>query len=358
MMSRSASLWHTRLGGALALTLAAACSRPPAEEAVQAAVSVRTMVVTAEPFTETIGAIGDVEPRAGHVAALSAPAPTRVAQVFATAGQHVRRGTLLVQLEETIFEAGARSAQAAVDAALRNYERAQRLVDVLPRKDLDQAASDLAQARANLVTAQRNRELSSLRAPIDGVVTRMNAVLGASVDVNQVLVEMADPSAVDVVLGMTPSDAGRLRIGASALLRSGQGTTGDTLGRATVVDVGGIVDSATRSVAVRVRPGTMRRTLRLGETVSGEVTVTTHRNAIVVPNDALVPEGEGFKVFVVDSANIAHEREVTIGGRTGSLVEILSGLKAGERVVTYGAYGVADSAKVVPDTVKPAAAKP
>jgi membrane fusion protein (multidrug efflux system) len=186
----------------------------------------------------------------------------------------------------------------------------------------------------------------------------MNAVLGASVDVNQVLVEMADPSAVDVVLGTTPSDAGRLRIGASALLRSGQGTTGDTLGRGTVVDVGGIVDSATRSVAVRVRPGITRRTLRLGETVSGEVTVTTHRNAIVIPNDALVPEGEGFKVFVVDSASIAHEREVTIGGRTGSVVEILTGLTAGERIVTYGAYGVADSAKVVTDTAKPAPAQP
>ena len=178
MTSPSASPWHSRLGGALTLTLALACSGHPAdEEEVQAAVSVRTMVVTAEPFTETIGAIGDVESRAGHVAALSAPAPTRVTQVLATAGQHVRRGALLVQLEQTIFEAGARSAQAAVDAALRNFERAQRLVDagVAPRKDLDQAASDLAQARANLVTAQRNRELSALRAPIDGVVTKMNA---------------------------------------------------------------------------------------------------------------------------------------------------------------------------------------
>jgi membrane fusion protein (multidrug efflux system) len=348
------------LAGALALLLAACGGKSADDEAVQPAVSVRTTVVTTTSFTETIGAIGDVEARAGHVAALSAPAPTRVAQVFATAGQHVRRGALLVQLEETIFEAGARSAQAAVDAAVRNFERAQRLVDagVGPRKDLDQAASDLAQARANLVTAQRNRDLAALRAPIDGVVTKMNAVLGASVDVNQVLVELADPSALDVVLETTPADAGRLRVGASVLLRTGQGTTGDTLGRGTIVDVGGVVDSATRSVAVRVRPGSTRRTLRLGETVSGEVTVTTHRNAIVVPSDALVPEGEGFKVFVVDSASIAHEREVTIGGRTGGMVEILSGLTAGERVVTYGAYGVADSAKVVTDTVKPAPVKP
>jgi membrane fusion protein (multidrug efflux system) len=313
---------------------------------------VKTIVVQAGPFTETAGAIGDVEPRAGHVAALSAPAPTRVTQVLATPGQRVARGALLVQLEETIFEAGVRSAQAAVDAAGRNFDRAQRLVDagVSPRKDLDQASSDLALARANMVTAQRNRELAALRAPISGVVTKMNAVLGASVDVNQVLVELADPSAVDVVLETTPEIAAHLHVGAAVLLREGQGTAGDTLGRGTVVDVGGIVDFSTRSVGVRVRPGGLRRTLRLGETVSGEVTVATHRHAIIVPDEALVPEGDGFRVFVVDSGGMAHARNVTTGARTGNVVEVLRGLSSGERIVTVGAYGVADGARVVTDT--------
>jgi RND family efflux transporter MFP subunit len=337
----------------VAFMLVAACRGGSGEEeVVQPVVSVHTMVVTTEPFSETIDAIGDVEPRAGHVAALSAPAPTRVTQVLVTPGQRVGRGALLVQLEETIFEAGVQSAQAAVDAAVRNFERAQRLVEagVAPRKDVDQASSDLALARANLVTARRNRELASLRAPINGVVTKVNAVLGGSVDVNQVLVELADPSAVDIVLETTPENAARIRVGAVTLLRENQGASGDSLGRGTVVDVGGIVDSATRSVGVRVRPSAMRRTLRLGETVNGQVTVATHQNAIVIPNDALVPEADGFRVFVVDSAGIAHARDVQVGARAGSRVEITSGLSAGERIVTTGAYGVADSARVVTDT--------
>jgi hypothetical protein len=137
-------------------------------------------------------------------------------------------------------------------------------------------------------------------------------------------------------------------VGAAALLRSGEGAS-DTLGPGRVADVGVVVDSATRSVGIRVRPGALRRPLRIGETVAALVTVATHADAIVVPNEALVPAGEGFKVFVVDSTNVAHEREVTVGGRAGSLVWIVSGLTAGERVVTYGAYGVADSAKVQPE---------
>jgi multidrug efflux pump subunit AcrA (membrane-fusion protein) len=68
-----------------------------------------------------------------------------------------------------------------------------------------------------------------------------------------------------------------------------------------------------------------------------------------------VPEGEGFKVFVVDATGMAHEREVKVGARTASGVEVLEGLKSGERIVTSGAYGMQDSAKVVapkPDSAK------
>ena len=75
--------------------------------------------------------------------------------------------------------------------------------------------------------------------------------------------------------------------------------------------------------------------------------VATHRGAVTVPAEALVPDGEGFKVFVVDSAGVAHARPVTVGARTGALAEILTGVRAGETVVTYGAYGMDDGAKVV-----------
>src|SRR5207237_9152198 len=88
--------------------------------------------------------------------------------------------------------------------------------------------------------------------------------------------------------------------------------------------------------------------LRSGEAVSGCVVVATHPTAVVVPAEALVPEGDGYKVFVVDDETVAHARAVTVGGRGDAGVEITDGLKAGERIVTYGAYGVSDSAKVVP----------
>ena len=71
-----------------------------------------------------------------------------------------------------------------------------------------------------------------------------------------------------------------------------------------------------------------------------------HPRAVAVPVDALVPDGEGYRVFVVDSGGIAHARSVTVGARTEALAEITSGLAAGETVVTRGAYGVEDGARI------------
>ncbi|MEJ7811425.1 MAG: efflux RND transporter periplasmic adaptor subunit, partial [Gemmatimonadaceae bacterium] len=234
------------------------------------------------------------------------------------------------------------------------HDRQERLLreGVAPRKDVEQAAAELARTRADAVAARRQAQLAVLRAPIAGVITSMTATIGASVDAGQSLVELADPSALDIILNVTPTDAARVRPGArvalSASQRAGQSAAGEALGTGQVVGVAGAVDAASRSVAVRVRAPATARALRIGETVSGEIAVATRPGAITVPAEALVPDGEGFKVFVVDTGGIAHERPVTVGARAGAVVEITEGLAAGERVVTYGAYGVEDSAKIVP----------
>ncbi len=337
----------------LSAALLAACG-PDADDAkasaAAAVVGVRTAIAAAQPFTETVGAIGTVAARAGHSAALGAPGAARISRVLVSAGQHVSVGDVLVELDQTSFQSAAQSAGAQLTASERAFERATRLAEagIVPRKDVEQAAAELAKARADAATARRAAQLSLIRAPISGVVTTVNATLGATADPARPLVEIADPSATDVVLNTTPGDAARIRGGASVALVAGQSAGGESLGSGAVLDVGGTVDSATRSVPVRVRVTTARRVLRIGETVFGEIAIAVRSNAVVIPLDALVPEGDGFKVFVVDAESIAHARPVTVGGRTSTLAEITAGVRAGEKVVTYGAYGVEDSARVVP----------
>jgi RND family efflux transporter MFP subunit len=317
---------------------------------VQAVVGAQTAVAAVGPFLRTVSALGVVSPRPGRYAALGAPGPTRVTKIFVVAGQPVRQGDPLIEFDRGPFDAAARSAEAAVTVARGAHDRAVRLAasGILPRKDVDQAAADLAQAEANLLTAQRAQGLATLVAPVSGVVTRMSAVLGANVDQSQSLVEVADTRALDVVLELTPNDAAPVRPGERVVFWAGETARGDSLGTGTVSDVGAAVDSVTRSVHVRVAVGRATRPLKIGETVFGRVAVGTDPRAVTVPIEALVPEGEGFRVFVVDHGGIAHARAVTVGGRSETVAEIASGLAGGETVVTYGAYGVSDSAKIVP----------
>jgi RND family efflux transporter MFP subunit len=317
---------------------------------VQAVVGARTAVAAVGPFERAVSALGIVSPRPGRYAELGAPGPTRVARIDVVPGQVVRAGAPLIEFDRGPFDAAARSAEAAVTVAQNAHDRAVRLAaaGILPRKDVDQAAADLAQAQAALVNAQRAQALATLHAPLAGVVTRMTAVLGANVDATQPLVEVADPAALDVVLDLTPSDAGRVRSGQRVVVWSGASATGDSLGLGVVGEVGASVDAATRAVHVRVGIGRTSRALKIGETIFGRIAVGVAPHAVMVPLEALVPEGESFKVFVVDSAGIAHARAVTVGGRSETAAEIMSGLGGGETVVTYGAYGVSDSARIVP----------
>jgi RND family efflux transporter MFP subunit len=344
----------------LALVVVSACRKDEGgdEDTVHAVVSARTAVARVEPFTHTISAIGTVVARPGHFAALSAPAPTRVARVYVQQGQRVARGQPLVEFEQGTFAAAAGGAEAALSAAQRNHDRAQRLADegILPRKDVEAAAADLARARSDAVAARRTQQLSVLRSPLAGVVTRMSAVLGAPADAGQVLVEVADPSAFDVVLALGAAEAGTVLAGARVDLSAGQTTGGEPLGSGVVASVGVAVDTASRAVPVRVTVTSPRRSLRLGESVYGVIATGTRPDAVVVPVEALVTGDApaSYRVFVVDRDGVAHARDVQVGGRTESAVEITSGLVGGETVVTQGAFGVQDSARVqLPTPAKP-----
>jgi membrane fusion protein (multidrug efflux system) len=349
-----------RMVGLLAFLALGACSKggdAGTSTAVAAVIGAETAVAKDGPFTETVGAIGTVEPRAGHVAVLSAPVATRVAAVLVSAGQHVTKGEVLLEFEKAAIAAEAQSAEASLVTVQQAYDRAQRMVNegIAARRELEAASAELSKAKATVAAARRTAELATVRAPLTGVVTRMSATLGASVDPSQPLVEVADLTELDIVLSLPPADAARVRQGAKVLLHTGAGPNGEALGEGSVVDVSGIVDSATHSVAVRARSGKLVRALRIGETLFGEVVLATRPHAITIPTEALVPEGDGYKVFVVDSSGIAHARQITAGGRTSGSAEITKGLAAGERVVTYGAYGVTDSAKIVRPGEKPKA---
>ncbi|MEP7382293.1 MAG: efflux RND transporter periplasmic adaptor subunit [Gemmatimonadota bacterium] len=336
----------------LLLTLSVGCSNndgAPAEASIVAEVAATVEPVGTQDFDESIEAVGTVTPRTGQVASLAAPAPARVAKVFVTAGSTVRAGDPLIEFEHAPFDAAAASAESALQTAEQAADRTKRLAEagVLPRKDAEAAAAELSSARSNAIAARRIRDLTTLRAPISGAVTRISAVLGANVDPSQQLVDVANVRALDVVLTVSPADASRARAGQRVTIYAGSTASGDPIATGRIGEVAAVVDSASGGVMLRVALAETKRMMRISEVVMGRVAVAHHANAITVPDAALVPTGEAFQVFVVDSAQVAHATPVTIGGRSNGVVWISSGLEGGERVVTKGAFGIDDGSTIV-----------
>ncbi|QJR35747.1 efflux RND transporter periplasmic adaptor subunit [Gemmatimonas groenlandica] len=313
------------------------------------AVTATTTRVDTATFTEIVDAVGVVTARMGGEASLSAPAPTRVVRILVTVGDRVTPGQALVEFEPALFEAAWRSTESARETAEQAQVRAERLVaaGVMPRRELEQANAQLASARADALAADRARQLSTLRTPIAGVVTRVAAVRGANVNEQQSLVDIADPDHVDVVLQLAPDVAHRVRVGQPVTLRLNAATGAASIGTGRVADIAALVDSSSRAVAVRVAVQPSSEQRRLGETVFGSIVAESHHGAVVLPEQALVPHEEGYRVFVVDSAGVAHARDVSVGGRSAQGVWIRDGVRRGETVVTAGAYGLDDGSSVV-----------
>ena len=332
-----------------ALLVLSACGKKDTgeESDVTPVVTVETAQVRTAAFAPTVRAVGTVVSSPTGYAELSAPAPSRIARVLVTAGQSVKAGEALVELDAAALRAASGGADAALAAAQSAYDRASQLAQqgIVARKTVDQARSDLAQAQAAAVGARRTYALSTLRAPISGVVTRMSAVTGASADPAQVLVAVADPRALQVLLQLSPADAGAVHPGALVSLAENDTPSAPSVARGVVSTIGAAIDSATRAVPVRVRVTSSTRPLRLGETLTGKVATTGATSAMSIPAAALVPDSAGFKVYVVKQG-VAHATPVEVGTRGDSLVQITKGLAVGQTVVTTGAYGLEDSSKV------------
>src|SRR2546427_5772739 len=117
----------------------------------------------------------------------------------------------------------------------------------------------------------------------------MTAVLGASVDPSQPLVEVADPAALDIVFNVTPPEAGAMHGGDSVTVKAGEGAGGESLGAGVVTTVGAGVDSVSRAGPGRARIARPARPPRIGESVPGRIVTAAPPRAGPVPVPAPPP---------------------------------------------------------------------
>jgi len=325
---------------------------PASEVSVTVAPVVRT---TLHRYVTGWGKVDPESATAGRPpanAAIAAPVAGLVTAIQCSEGERVRQGATLFRLDSRIADVAVERAQQAVRFAESLVQRQEQLGpgQATSQKAYQDAKQQLTAAQSELNTAEVQRRLLDVKAPIDGTVMRINAKLGDAVDPSKVLADLIDLSRLVATAAVRSVDARDVKRGQRVDLSPGAapGVASPSTGApitATIEYIASQVDSATDTVLVRGRvPVTSG--LRPGQFVNVSIAVDERPNRLAVPVESVVQGADGPEVALVQGDTAVRTR-VTTGLREGGLVEVEgAGIREGISVVVQGAYGLPSRTKV------------
>jgi membrane fusion protein, heavy metal efflux system len=322
--------------------------------------SFTTATVALHRFPDAAVAEGKIAVDADRATPVYSPYSGRVVRVLAALGANVERGTPLATIAASEFVQGQddlATANAQVKLAQASEARKHALYDARggSLQDWQQAQADLATAEANLkavenrlrilgksdadiaalAQAKRMDVTANLVAPIAGVVVDRQVGPGQVVQAGSAaLFTVADVSSVWLVANVREVDAARVHVGQTVEVTV-MGLPGRTF-EARVASVAAMVDASTRRVAVRAVLDNRERLLKPEMFANFRIITDAGRESPAVPAAAVVYEGESAHVWVLQSGDVIQLRPVRTGLSGDGLVEIVEGLKAGERIVVRG----------------------
>ncbi len=326
----------------------------------------QTERVALRPMRATLKAqAGKILANENRLAHLSARVPGRIVVVYADFGARVREGDRLLLLDSPAFgeaQLEYRKARNVLGVTEKAFERAQALLDrgaigagehQRREADYENARADLHEAEEKLhllgMTEREIRRLAAktlphaevakvfLRAPFRGEVIDRKATIGEVVDPNKILFTVADLSTVWVRADFPEQQAGRLKTGLTVEVRVS--AYPDTTFRGVITYVGAVIDPATRTIMARA--DVPNADGRLRPEMFAEVTLMTDEQSVLcVPHGAVQQAGNRLVVFVVRGPRRFEPREVTFVQTATDYVQVITGLIAGDEVVTQGSYAL------------------
>jgi membrane fusion protein (multidrug efflux system) len=294
--------------------------------------------VQALTLTDDVQAVGSLRSVQGVM--LRPEVSGRIARLGFTDGARVRRGQLLLQLDDTLQQAQLKQAEAQANIARTNLQRSRELLaqNFISASAVDQNAAALQVAEAQVALAQAQVQRMRVLAPFDGTTGLKLVDVGDYVRDGADIVALEDLSALTVQFALPERYADRVRTGQPVELTVDALAGRSFKGRVQALDVQ--VDANGRALQVLARVANPGTVLKPGMFARPRVVFAVREGALVVPEEALVPVGARQFLFkVVDGPNgqkVSQRLEARIGLRLQGQVEITEGLAAGDTVVTAG----------------------
>ena len=302
------------------------------------AVLVEVAKAESADLIDEVAAVGSL--KSTHGVMLRPEVSGRIARLGFIQGQRVKRGQLLVQLDDTLQQAQLKQSQAQASIARTNLQRSRDLLGqgFISQSAVDQngAALEVAEAQVELSRAQVSR--MKVMAPFDGTAGLTLVDAGDYVKDGADIVNIEDLSSLTVQFALPERTIDRLRTGQPVEVTLDALPGRSFSGRVVAVD--SQVDANGRALQVLAQVANPGALLKPGMFARPRVVFAVRQGAVVVPEEALVPLGAQQMIFKVaqgaDGKPVSQRLEARIGLRLPGKVEILSGLKAGDTVVTAG----------------------
>lgn len=340
---------------AMLLIAAAGCSRQqagPGKVIGPETMNVVTAVAKIQPLGVEIEAVGTA--RANESVEVTSKASNTVTAIRFQEGDLVRQGAILVELNGDEARASLAEAEAALAESQNNFKRSRDLYSqqALSVSQLDLIESTLKGNQARVDVAKARLADTIIRASFDGKTGFRRVSLGSLVSPGTVITTLDDASLIK--LDFTVAETYLYALAKNLPVTAGTAGLPGREFNGKVSQIDSRVDPVSRSIAVRAELPNPKSELRPGMFMTvklqGEVSP-----ALLVPENAIVPEQGNTFVFVVDNGG-ATRRQVKLGKRRPGVVEIVDGLKEHERVVVEGTQNLRDGGPVREQGQQPRAA--
>ncbi|NOZ42148.1 MAG: efflux RND transporter periplasmic adaptor subunit [Alphaproteobacteria bacterium] len=317
----------------------------PAPSYNRGPVAVVVAPVVSDIFTDKIEALGTT--KANESVNLTTTVTAKIVKIDFTDGMTVRKGRILVELVSDAQRANLRSALANAVQQKRTLIRIRGLVRArtLPTAKLDDQTALYEKAKADVTVARSRLRDRRIIAPFDGRLGLRRVSPGALVTPGTVITTLDDLSVIKLDFTVPEEFLSTLKAGQTIIARSD--AYPQLVFKGKVHDIDNRVDPVSRAVIVRAIIANDNRLLLPGMLMRVSL-IKNRRRSVMIPEQALVTTADRKYVFLLQKDNRVKQQDVTIGRRRPGAVEILKGLKIGQRVVTEGTMKLHNDSKVVP----------
>ncbi|MEN6326057.1 MAG: efflux RND transporter periplasmic adaptor subunit [Syntrophomonas sp.] len=300
----------------------------------------------------------------------------RIISINVKEGQEVRAGQTLMTLDSSSLRASIKKAEAQVasaqatqvnnqikiEAARKNYERTENLFNagVATQLELENAKDEydslqsgsveaaVAEAQAALLAIQDQVGYCSITAPVSGIVGRIYVSAGDNVTTSKTVAVISDPQQMKTEVTIGESDISKMQLNSKVDVYVKSISQNAFTG--TVTSIASVLDANSDMYPVTVTIDNSAGKIKSGMYAEVLIDTSSVQNALCIPLSAIIPSGGVNIVYTVDENNHAQRVEVKTGINDETYVQILSGLKAGDKVVTLGNTLISDGSLVTTES--------